>query len=181
VSSVADAESILVSDPERVAYITQTTLSMEDTRPIVETLRRRFPAIHVPGKDDICYATQNRQVAVRALARRVPVIVVVGSRNSSNSNRLVEEAELAGSRAYLVDDVAGIDPSWLAGVETVGITSGASAPDFLVAEIVRALRAHGAVEIEEVATVEENVHFPLPPEVSTARRPSQPGVLPSRP
>ncbi len=166
VSSVDDAERIEVRDPERVAFITQTTLSMEDTRPIVETLRRRFPAIHVPAKDDICYATQNRQVAVRALAKQASVILVVGSRNSSNSNRLVEEAQLAGARAYLVDDVTQIDPAWLAGAETVGITSGASAPEFLVAEIVRRLGGGGSVEVEEVVTVAEDVHFPLPPEVA---------------
>jgi 4-hydroxy-3-methylbut-2-enyl diphosphate reductase len=166
VSTVEDAERIAVEDPLRVAFITQTTLSMEDTRPIVETLRRRFPAIHVPAKDDICYATQNRQVAVRDLAKRAPVILVVGSRNSSNSNRLVEEARLAGARSYLVDDVSQIDPAWLAGVETVGITSGASAPEFLVAEIVRRLGGEGAVDVEEIVTVPEDVHFPLPPEVS---------------
>jgi 4-hydroxy-3-methylbut-2-enyl diphosphate reductase len=166
VSSVADAETIQVRDPKRVALTTQTTLSMEDTRPIVETLRRRFPAIHVPAKDDICYATQNRQVAVRALAKEAPVILVVGSRNSSNSNRLVEEAQLAGARSYLVDDVTQIDPAWLAGVETIGITSGASAPEFLVAEIVRRLGGEDAVDVQEVETVAEDVHFPLPPEVS---------------
>ncbi len=171
VSSVADAEAIAVADPDRVSLITQTTLSMEDTRPIVETLKRRFPGIHIPAKDDICYATQNRQVAVRALARRAPVILVVGSRNSSNSNRLVEEAVLAGARAYLIDDVSEIDPAWLEGVETLGITSGASAPEFLVQGIVRRLGGPGVVEIEEVLTVEEDVHFPLPPEVSGARLP----------
>jgi 4-hydroxy-3-methylbut-2-enyl diphosphate reductase len=172
VSSVDDAERIQVRDAQRVALITQTTLSMEDTRPIVETLRRRFPAIHVPAKDDICYATQNRQVAVRALAKQAAVILVVGSRNSSNSNRLVEEAQLAGARSYLVDDVTQIDPAWLAGAETVGITSGASAPEFLVAEIVRRLGGDDAVEVEEVETVPEDVHFPLPPEVT--------GVTPRR-
>jgi 4-hydroxy-3-methylbut-2-enyl diphosphate reductase len=181
VSSVADAQEVAVTDPERVAFITQTTLSMEDTRPIVEALRRRFPKIHVPGKDDICYATQNRQVAVRALAERAPVILVVGSRNSSNSNRLVEEAALAGARAYLVDDVSEIDPAWLEGVETVGITSGASAPEFLVNEIVRVLRAQAEVEVEIVLTVEEDVHFPLPPEVASARRAQPPAAtLPTR-
>jgi 4-hydroxy-3-methylbut-2-enyl diphosphate reductase len=181
VSSVADAETVAVRDPERVAFITQTTLSMEDTRPIVEALKRRFPKIHVPTKDDICYATQNRQVAVRALAKRATLILVVGSRNSSNSNRLVEEAVLAGARAYLVDDVSEIDPAWLEGVETLGITSGASAPEFLVNEIVRVLRAGRRVEVEEVLTVEEDVHFPLPPEVAGARRPSGSGAsLPVR-
>ncbi|HSB63110.1 MAG TPA: 4-hydroxy-3-methylbut-2-enyl diphosphate reductase [Thermoanaerobaculia bacterium] len=179
VSTVAEAESVEVSDPRRVALITQTTLSMEDTRPIVETLKRRFPSIHVPPKDDICYATQNRQVAVRALARRAPVILVVGSRNSSNSNRLVEEASLAGARAYLVDDVSEIDPSWFAGVDTIGITSGASAPEFLVQEIVRRLGGPDALEIEEVVTVAEDVHFPLPPEVSAAR-PGEAAALPVR-
>jgi len=181
VSSVADAESVEVRDPERVAFITQTTLSMEDTRPIVEALKRRFPRVHVPTKDDICYATQNRQVAVRALAKRATLILVVGSRNSSNSNRLVEEAVLAGARAYLVDDVSEIDPAWLEGVETIGITSGASAPEFLVNEIVRVLRAGRRVEVEEVLTVEEDVHFPLPPEVAGARRPPGSGAsLPVR-
>jgi 4-hydroxy-3-methylbut-2-en-1-yl diphosphate reductase len=181
VSSVAEAESIDVKDPERVAFITQTTLSMEDTRPIVETLRRRFPKIQSPAKDDICYATQNRQVAVRALAKQAPLILVVGSSNSSNSNRLVEEAQLAGARAYLVDDVSQIDPAWLEGVETVGITSGASAPDFLVEEIVRRFGGRDAVDVEEVLTVEESVHFPLPPEVSGARRPGRAAVaLPTR-
>ncbi len=171
VSTVEEAERIAVRDPQRVAFITQTTLSMEDTRPIIETLRRRFPGIRVPAKDDICYATQNRQVAVRALAKEAPVILVVGSRNSSNSNRLVEEAQLAGARAYLVDDASQVDPAWLAGVQTVGITSGASAPEFLVAEIVRRLGGGGAATVEEVATVVEDVHFPLPPEVA--------GVTPS--
>ena len=181
VSSVADAETIAVENPEQVAFITQTTLSMEDTRPIVDTLRRRFPKIQAPAKDDICYATQNRQVAVRALSRGAPVILVVGSRNSSNSNRLVEEAALAGSRAYLVDDVSEIDEAWLEGVETVGITSGASAPEFLVNEIVRTLRERGGAPVEEVLTVREDVHFPLPPEVAGARRLSQPSAaLPTR-
>ncbi len=181
VSSVEDAERVVVKDPERVAFITQTTLSMEDTRPIVETLRRRFPGIHVPARDDICYATQNRQVAVRALAKEAPVILVVGSRNSSNSNRLVEEAQLAGARAYLIDDVSEIDPKWLAGIETLGITSGASAPEFLVEEIVRKLGGPDAIDVEEVITVNEDVHFPLPPEVSGARRSGRPSeTLPTR-
>ena len=132
----------------------------------------------MPAKDDICYATQNRQVSVRALAERARVILVVGSRNSSNSNRLVEEAELAGARAYLVDDLAGIDPAWLASAEVVGITSGASAPEFLVDEIVRTLKARAGagvdVDVEEVLTVAEDVHFPLPPEVAGARRAAAP-------
>ncbi|HLN93061.1 MAG TPA: 4-hydroxy-3-methylbut-2-enyl diphosphate reductase [Thermoanaerobaculia bacterium] len=170
VSSIADAESVEVEDPDRVAYITQTTLSMEDTRPIVETLKRRFPRIVGPARDDICYATQNRQVAVRALAREASVILVIGSKNSSNSNRLVEEAQLAGARAYLVDDASGVDPAWLEGVETVGVTSGASAPEFLVEQMVAHLTALGAERVDDLVTVEEDVHFPLPGELLEARQ-----------
>jgi 4-hydroxy-3-methylbut-2-enyl diphosphate reductase len=170
VASVAEAEALRVEDPERVAFLTQTTLSVEDTRPIVEALKRRFPRIQSPAKDDICYATQNRQIAVRALARQAPVILVVGSRNSSNSNRLVEEAELAGARAYLVDDVGHVDPAWLAGIETVGLTSGASAPEFLVEEILLWLRGLGATDVRDVFTVREDVSFPLPAELQQAKR-----------
>jgi 4-hydroxy-3-methylbut-2-enyl diphosphate reductase len=181
VSSVADAEAVEVEDPERVAYITQTTLSMEDTRPIVETLKRRFPRIAGPAKDDICYATQNRQLAVRALARETPVILVIGSKNSSNSNRLVEEAELAGARAYLVDDASGVDPAWLAGAATVGVTSGASAPEFLVDQMVAHLTSLGAERVERLVTVEENVHFSLPAELleAKARAPRAAVALPT--
>ena len=168
VSSVEDAERVPVEDPDRVAFITQTTLSVEDTRPIIEALKRRFPAIQSPGRDDICYATQNRQLAVRALAKEAPVILVVGSKNSSNSRRLVEEAELAGARAHLVDDVSQVRPQWLTGVATVGLTSGASAPEFLVQEILAYLRALGA-QVREVLTVREEVFFPLPPEVARVR------------
>jgi 4-hydroxy-3-methylbut-2-enyl diphosphate reductase len=170
VSSIAEAESVEVEDPDRVAYITQTTLSMEDTRPIVETLKRRFPGIVGPARDDICYATQNRQIAVRALAREASVILVIGSKNSSNSNRLVEEAQLAGARAYLVDDASGVDPAWLEGVETVGVTSGASAPEFLVEQMVAHLTALGAERVDDLVTVEEDVHFPLPGELLEARQ-----------
>ena len=168
VSTVADAESVAVEDPDRVAFITQTTLSMEDTRPIVDALRRRFPRIQSPSRDDICYATQNRQLAVRALAREAPVVLVVGSRNSSNSNRLVEEARLAGARSHLVDDVSQLDPGWLEGVAVVGLTSGASAPEFLVEAIVARLRFLGAREVRIVATVMEDVHFALPPELASS-------------
>ena len=169
VSSAAEAETVGVEDPGRVAYITQTTLSMEDTRPIVETLRRRFPNIVGPARDDICYATQNRQLAVPALARQAPVILVIGSKNSSNSNRLVEEAQLAGARAYLVDDASGVDPSWLEGASTVGVTSGASAPEFLVEQMVAHLKSLGIEQVGDLVTVEEDVHFPLPAELLEAR------------
>jgi len=181
VSSVAEAETVEVEDPGRVAYITQTTLSMEDTRPIVEALKRRFPRIAGPAKADICYATQNRQVAVRALARQAPVILVIGSKNSSNSNRLVEEAEIAGARAYLVDDASGVDPAWLEGAETVGLTSGASAPEFLVDQMVAHLKSLGAEEVEDLVTVEEDVHFPLPAELLDARSRHGSPALPTVP
>jgi 4-hydroxy-3-methylbut-2-en-1-yl diphosphate reductase len=170
VESAADAERVAIEDPERVACVMQTTLSVEDTRPIVDILKRRFPQIHCPASDDICYATQNRQVAVRALAHEAPVVLVVGSRNSSNSNRLVEEARLAGARAYLVDDADQLDFAWLEGVDTVGVTSGASAPEVLVDQIVQRLRGLGSPRVEELATVAENVVFPLPPELDSSRR-----------
>ena len=162
VESAEEAERVVVRDPSRVAYLTQTTLSMEDTKTIVAVLKRRFPAIQTPAKDDICYATQNRQTAVRKLAEVAPVILVIGSKNSSNSNRLVEEAILAGSRGYLIDDVGDIRPEWVEGASSVGITSGASAPDFLVDQVIDWLRQRGASVVEEVKTSEENVRFSLP-------------------
>jgi 4-hydroxy-3-methylbut-2-en-1-yl diphosphate reductase len=163
VQSVDEAERVAVRDPSRVAYLTQTTLSVEDTKNIVAVLRRRFPAIETPAKDDICYATQNRQVAVRKLAETAPLILVIGSKNSSNSNRLVEEARLAGARAHLIDDISQIDPAWLEGVATIGVTSGASAPDFLVEQVVAEMKRRGAGSVLEIRTVEENVRFSLPP------------------
>jgi 4-hydroxy-3-methylbut-2-en-1-yl diphosphate reductase len=181
VSSVAEAEAVQVPEGSRVAYITQTTLSVEDTRPIVETLQRRFPRIEGPAKADICYATQNRQLAVRALARQAPVILVIGSKNSSNSNRLVEEALLAGSRAYLVDDASEVDPRWLEGADTVGVTSGASAPEFLVDQIVAALKALGAEQVDDLVTIEEDVHFALPAELVEARQRRTGAALPTLP
>jgi 4-hydroxy-3-methylbut-2-enyl diphosphate reductase len=168
IESVDEAERVEVRDPSRLAYLTQTTLSVEDTKNIVAVLKRRFPAIETPAKDDICYATQNRQVAVRELARTAPVILVIGSKNSSNSNRLVEEAILVGARAYLIDDVSEIQPGWLEGVATVGVTSGASAPEILVKEVVESLRRLGARDVQEVRTVEEDVHFPLPASLEKA-------------
>jgi len=179
VSTVAEAEAVQVKNPERLAFLTQTTLSVEDTRPIVAALQRRFPGIQGPARADICYATQNRQLAVRAIAREAPVILVVGSKNSSNSNRLVEEAELAGARAYLVDDVSGMNPAWLDGVSAVGVTSGASAPDFLVDAILETLRRLGATEVREVRVVDEDVFFPLPPELAALRKARESALAPS--
>ena len=165
IGSAQEAETLRVADPDRVAVITQTTLSLDDTSTVVDVLRRRFPGIEAPTRDDICYATQNRQVAVKALSRRVPVILVIGSKNSSNSNRLAEVAQAAGARAYLIDDVSQIDPAWLQGVECLGITAGASAPEHLVDEVVRYFRARGATDIEEVEAITEEVSFALPPEL----------------
>jgi 4-hydroxy-3-methylbut-2-enyl diphosphate reductase len=171
IGSVADAETLPVSQPDRVAVITQTTLSLDDTSAVMEALRRRFPRIQAPARDDICYATQNRQRAVKAIARRVPVILVIGSKNSSNSNRLAEVARDQGAQAYLIDDISQIDPAWLEGVECLGITAGASAPEHLVEEVVDYFQARGATEIEEVEAVTEEVNFALPPELVRNRAP----------
>jgi 4-hydroxy-3-methylbut-2-enyl diphosphate reductase len=170
VESVEDAERVEVRDPERVAYLTQTTLSVDDTRAIIGVLRRRFPSIAGPPQEDICYATQNRQNAVKGLAGRLDLLLVVGAPNSSNSARLVEVGRAAGVKAELVEEASDIDPAWLAGVGTVGVTAGASAPEELVRSIVDRLRELGGGEPVEVPTVVENVHFALPPEL--ARRPS---------
>jgi 4-hydroxy-3-methylbut-2-enyl diphosphate reductase len=166
VESVADAERVVVSDPSRVAFLTQTTLSVDDTRAIVEALRRRFPAIQGPPQEDICYATQNRQNAVKGLAPRIDLLLVVGAPNSSNSRRLVEVSRAAGVRAHLLEEAADIDPAWFAGVGTVGVTAGASAPEDLVRSIVARLRELGGGDPEEVPTVVENVRFALPAEVA---------------
>jgi 4-hydroxy-3-methylbut-2-enyl diphosphate reductase len=168
VETVADAESVSVADPRRVAYATQTTLSMDETAEIIATLRRRFPGIEGPDEGDICYATTNRQLAVKELAGRVDLVLVIGSRNSSNSNRLVETARAAGVGAHLIDDEGGIDERWLDGVETVGLTSGASVPEHLVRRVCDWFRARGT-EVPEPRPVLEDVFFRLPVEVRPAR------------
>jgi len=150
---------------ERVAYVTQTTLSVDDARRIVAALTARFPQIVGPKKDDICYATQNRQDAVRALAARCDLVLVIGSKNSSNSNRLREVAESCGTRAYLIDGAADIDPAWLVGAPTIGVTAGASAPEALVEEVVARLQALGVATVRENEGIRETVHFPLPKEL----------------
>jgi 4-hydroxy-3-methylbut-2-enyl diphosphate reductase len=162
VQTVEEARAVQVGDPDKVAVITQTTLSVDDTRAIIEVLRARFPALVAPHKDDICYATQNRQNAVKAIAREVEVVLVIGAKNSSNSIRLTEVAEDAGRRAYLINDAGEIDPAWFAGVRCVGVTSGASAPEHLVQEVVEALKRLGATEVEEWELVREDVSFGLP-------------------
>ncbi|MFQ5346250.1 MAG: 4-hydroxy-3-methylbut-2-enyl diphosphate reductase [Rhodothalassiaceae bacterium] len=165
VGSVAEAERLEVADPERVAYVTQTTLSVDDTRDIIAALKRRFPAIKGPDVKDICYATQNRQQAVRELAAKVDVLLVLGARNSSNSNRLREIAEGMGVPAYLIDDAAALDPAWLDGAETVGITAGASAPEILVDELVARLESLAPIDVVPHNGITENVQFKLPAQV----------------
>jgi 4-hydroxy-3-methylbut-2-enyl diphosphate reductase len=177
IGSVDEARALQVSDPDRIAVITQTTLSLDDTSAIVAALRERFPKVSAPARDDICYATQNRQMAVKAIAARAQAILVIGSRNSSNTNRLAEVARDAGARAYLIDDISQIDPAWLQGVECLGITAGASAPEHLVEEVVDYFRARGVSQIEEIQAVTEEVSFALPPELArdrAAREAAQP-------
>jgi 4-hydroxy-3-methylbut-2-enyl diphosphate reductase len=169
VESVEDAER-LQSDDARMAYITQTTLSVDETREIIEVLRRRFPHIQGPAREDICYATSNRQWAVKELLGEVDLLLVVGSRNSSNSLRLVEVARGAGVDAHLVDDASEIDEGWLAGVDVVGVTSGASAPERLVRGVCDWFRAHGVRDIEEFRSAFEDVVFRLPVELRRAER-----------
>jgi len=166
VGSVAEAQEIQVSDPNRVAVTTQTTLGVDDTREILDALKQRFPTLIAPASDDICYATQNRQTAIKTLATDTDLVLVIGSRNSSNSRRLKEVAESAGASAYLIDDVSEIDPAWLHGVECVGVTAGASAPEHLVQEVVEYFKKTGVTDIEEVPVIEEKVTFVPPPELA---------------
>jgi 4-hydroxy-3-methylbut-2-enyl diphosphate reductase len=162
VESVEDVEKLQVQDPSNLAFVTQTTLSVDDARAITEVLKRRFPGIVGPKKDDICYATQNRQDAVKAMARRCDVVIVVGSPNSSNSNRLREVASNLGVPSYMVDNAADLDPAWVEGKEVVGVTAGASAPEVLVQAVIGRLRALGAESVTEVDGIPEKVTFPLP-------------------
>ncbi|WP_299397139.1 4-hydroxy-3-methylbut-2-enyl diphosphate reductase [Pelagibius sp.] len=167
VESAAEAEQITVADPENLAYITQTTLSVDDTAEIIAVLRRRFPQIHGPKKEDICYATTNRQEAVKSIAQNCDALLVVGAPNSSNSQRLVEVAEREGCKiAILVQRAEDLDWSQLAGVSTLGLTAGASAPEVLVEEVLEACRAHFDVTIQEVSGAVEDVIFKLPKELS---------------
>jgi 4-hydroxy-3-methylbut-2-enyl diphosphate reductase len=162
VENVADVASLQVRDPEMLAYVTQTTLSVDDASAIVTALRERFPAIVGPKKDDICYATQNRQDAIKRLASRCGVIVVVGSKNSSNSNRLREVAEQMGAQAYLVDRASEIDLGWFADGRSVGVSAGASAPESLVVEVVQAIASITGSGVPETIRDDEGVSFPLP-------------------
>lgn len=157
-----DVRALKVRDPQRLAFVTQTTLSVDDARATIDALRQRFPAIVGPKKDDICYATQNRQDAVKALARQCDVVLVVGSPNSSNSNRLREVAENEGVPAYMVDNAAELEPEWVKGRAVVGVTAGASAPDVLVTQVIERLKTLGVDEVTELTGVEERTVFPLP-------------------
>jgi 4-hydroxy-3-methylbut-2-en-1-yl diphosphate reductase len=159
VQSVEEARSVKIPDADNVAYLTQTTLAVDETNQIIEVLRERFPNIQAPPREDICYATQNRQDAVKEVARRSDLVLVIGSDNSSNSNRLAEVAREQGTPAHLVDDETEVDPAWLEGVDVVGLTSGASAPEWLVERMLRFLATPGATEVEEVRQVEEHMRF----------------------
>jgi 4-hydroxy-3-methylbut-2-enyl diphosphate reductase len=154
-----------VKDPARLSFVTQTTLSMDDTARVIDALREKFPEIEGPRKDDICYATQNRQDAVKQLANDCDLMLVVGSPNSSNSNRLRELAERMGTPAYLIDEAGQIDPQWLEGKKAVGVTAGASAPEVLVADVINRLKELGGEEPEEVSGREENIVFSMPKEL----------------
>ena len=162
VEKAEDVPGLVVGDPGKLGYVTQTTLSVDDAAAIVAALKTRFPAIVGPKKDDICYATQNRQDAVRDLASRCDLVLVVGSPNSSNSNRLREVAALRSLPAYLVDDGSQIDPAWLVGRKAIGVTAGASAPESLVRGVIDRLRELGAVHVTELEGIPEDVNFPLP-------------------
>jgi len=173
VSSVRDVQMLQVENHRHLSYVTQTTLSVDECRDIVEALHRRFPGIKGPHQEDICYATQNRQNAVKALTGLVDVILVIGSPNSSNSNRLRELAERCGVSSYLIDSSTDIDPDWMKNVRAVGISAGASAPEVLVAEVIEYLKGLGASEVEELTVVEEDVEFLLPKELVSIKSTSQ--------
>jgi 4-hydroxy-3-methylbut-2-enyl diphosphate reductase len=170
VETLDDVATLEVRDPGKLAYVTQTTLSVDDARAIVDALRARFPAIRGPKKDDICYATQNRQDAVKIMAPQCEVVIVVGSKNSSNSNRLREVAEHAGAAAYRVDSAADLEPEWLAGRRSIGVTAGASAPEVLVQEVIARLGELGAQEVRALEGIRENIVFTLPRALADARR-----------
>lgn len=176
VSSVKDVEALQVENHLHLSYVTQTTLSVDECRDIVEALNRRFPGIKGPHQEDICYATQNRQNAVKELSGLVDVILVIGSPNSSNSNRLRELAERCGIPSYLIDSSADINPDWVKNARAVGISAGASAPEVLVADVVEYLKRFGASEVEELTVIEEDVEFSLPKELVTIKSVSQASV-----
>ncbi len=162
VETEADVHELVVADPQKLGFVTQTTLSVDDAARVAQALRQRFPGIQEPKKSDICYATQNRQDAVKLLSQQCDLVLVVGSANSSNSNRLREVATRLGVKAYLIDGPQAIDPSWLVDKRQIGITAGASAPEVLVQEVIQHLKALGAISVRTMDGLQENVAFPLP-------------------
>jgi 4-hydroxy-3-methylbut-2-en-1-yl diphosphate reductase len=165
IGTIDEARTVVIPDPEKIVALTQTTLSVDDTRDIIEVLRVRFPKLITAAKEDICYATQNRQDAVKQLSKEVDLVLVIGSCNSENSNQLCKVAGAQGKRAFLIDDYHAIDPAWLADVKCLGITSGASVPERLVQETIDYFKRQGA-EMSHIGFVEENIHFALPPEIA---------------
>jgi 4-hydroxy-3-methylbut-2-enyl diphosphate reductase len=178
VSSVAEVRTLEVPDPEHVAYLTQTTLSLDESHDIIQALKLKFPKIVGPHSQDICYATENRQVAVKNVAHSADLVLVVGSNNSSNSNRLVEVSRNLGTMGHLIDNAEAINPEWLAGVKNVAVTAGASAPEILVEGVISYLKANGFGTVDEVEVMPENVRFGLPPEIVQAIQ-SAPGSTPA--
>jgi len=168
VSTVEEVAALVVPDPNKVAYLTQTTLSLDEARYMIEALKKKFPNIVGPHAQDICYATENRQTAVKNVAHGADLVLVVGSRNSSNSNRLVEVSQNLGTTSYLIDKAEDIKPEWLQGISTVAITAGASAPEILVQDVIQYLQGKGYGSVEEVEVMPENVRFGLPPEIVQA-------------
>jgi 4-hydroxy-3-methylbut-2-enyl diphosphate reductase len=168
VEDPADVQKLVIAEKAKVAYVTQTTLSVDDTREVIEALKQRFPRIIGPDVKDICYATQNRQAAVRELAKQVDLLLVVGARNSSNSNRLREIGQESGVPTYLLEDVSALDQKWLEGVETVGITAGASTPEELVRELIEKLGAYRKIELSIMHGIEEHIQFKLPDQLRPA-------------
>ncbi len=176
ISEVEDVAALQVTDPEKLAYVTQTTLSVDDTRDVIEALKARFPTITGPATKDICYATQNRQAAVRELSQHVDVLLVIGAHNSSNSNRLREIGEEKGLPSYLIEDASKLNPDWVRGKKAVGITAGASAPEDLVQELIEALRTIEPVEVSTMPGIQENVKFRLPVSLTKAETRVQQGA-----
>ena len=172
VETAADVASLRIRAPDRLAYVTQTTLSVDDAAQVITALKQRFPNITGPRKDDICYATQNRQDAVKTLAGTTDIVLVVGSKNSSNSNRLREVAETRGTHAYLIDDASQINPVWLEGAVNIGVTAGASAPEVLVKEVVDALTHDNAAPVSQIDGAEEGITFILPKDLQTPQEDS---------
>ncbi|HEV2274567.1 MAG TPA: 4-hydroxy-3-methylbut-2-enyl diphosphate reductase [Acidobacteriaceae bacterium] len=177
VSTVQEVATLEVPDPDRVAYLTQTTLSLDEARDIIHALKAKYPNIVGPHSQDICYATENRQVAVKNVAHQADLVLVVGSNNSSNSNRLVEVSRNLSTNAYLIENSGAINPAWLEEAETVAVTAGASAPEVLVAEVVEYLRDRGFSAVDEVEVMPENVRFGLPPEIVQAIGPAPVSAL----